>query len=266
MKRLTLFSKGNVDIHDTLHSCRIGGVLQWNGINDALRESWPGVSARVRHETWTRSDALLAADGTIPASLAARDIPLGSYPMKSQFSTAIFTTEADAILLSIQADITTKLGRHRSEGYLLYPNDIATWRDEDRAWFRSEFDMIGLLDVEESMRHLDALIGRIRETRDVPILVYNLSPVIPGDTTHCYMGLDETFPVRIRRFNQGLIDLSGTTGISIVDVDTIVARHGADRLKLDTVHLTPEGYRRVAEEVVRILADLGVLDSTEEAR
>jgi GDSL-like Lipase/Acylhydrolase family len=261
MKRLTLFSKGNVDIHDSLHSCRIGGVLQWNGINDALRESWPATSARVRHETWTRSDATLAADGTVPAALTARDMPLGSYTLKSQFSNAVFTIEADAILLSIQADITTKLARHRTEGYLFYPNEISTWQDADKAWFRSEFEMLGLLDVEESMSNLGTMIEKLRQTRDVPVLVYNLSSVMPGDATHCHMGLGETYPVRIRRFNQALIDLSAATGISIVDVDTIIARHGADRLKLDTVHLTPEGYRRVAEEVVRVLDDLGVLDS-----
>jgi lysophospholipase L1-like esterase len=61
-----------------------------------------------------------------------------------------------------------------------------------------------------------------------------------------------------------LTDLSQETGISIVDVDTIIARSGADRLKVDAMHLTPEGYRLVAEEVVRILGDLGILPVVEE--
>jgi hypothetical protein len=76
---------------------------------------------------------------------------------------------------------------------------------------------------------------------------------------HCFSGLDETLSTRIKRFNLGLIDLSRATGASIVDVDTIVASHGANRLKIDTLHLNAEGSRLVAEEVVRILADVGCL-------
>jgi hypothetical protein len=54
------------------------------------------------------------------------------------------------------------------------------------------------------------------------------------------------------------VELSERNGISIVDVDGIVARAGADRVKLDFIHYTPEGYRLIAEEVVRILDDLGI--------
>jgi lysophospholipase L1-like esterase len=54
--------------------------------------------------------------------------------------------------------------------------------------------------------------------------------------------------------------LSEETGVSIVDVDTIVARHGADALKIDAMHLTPEGYKLVAREVVRVLDDLGLFE------
>ena len=67
----------------------------------------------------------------------------------------------------------------------------------------------------------------------------------------------------MRRFNLGLAELSQQTGISVIDVDRIVARAGADRLKLDTVHLTAEGCRLVAEEVVRVLDDLGYLPAAE---
>ncbi|GBQ87141.1 hypothetical protein AA13595_2085 [Gluconacetobacter johannae DSM 13595] len=264
MKRLTLFAKGNVDVHDALHSCRIGGTVQWNGINEILRGSYPGLSTRLRHETLTRSDAVLAATGAVPASLAERTLPLGNYPPTSQFSTAVFTTPADAIFLSILPDVATELVRHRTEGYFLYPADAATWAEADRRWLRSEFEAVGFLTVEQSMDNLAQIVERLRQERDVPILVHNLSSVVPGDGVHCYLGLDETFSTRIRRFNLALVELSATLGISIVDVDAVIARHGADKLKLDTFHLTPEGYRRVAEDAVRVLDDLGVFDSAEE--
>jgi hypothetical protein len=75
--------------------------------------------------------------------------------------------------------------------------------------------------------------------------------------------MGEIFSTRIRRFNLGLVELSQQTGISVIDVDTIVARGGADLMKYDAVHLTGEGCRAVAEEVVRVIEDLGCLTAAE---
>jgi lysophospholipase L1-like esterase len=87
-----------------------------------------------------------------------------------------------------------------------------------------------------------------------------MSPIVPGETIHCHQGMDQSYSTRIRRFNLGLIELSEATGVSIIDVDSLVARKGADALKLDAIHLTPPGYQLIAEEVVRVLEDLGVLN------
>ena len=259
MNRFTIFAKGNLDVHDTLHSLRVGGAVAWNGINAILRERFPGTTARVRHETWSRSDALLATDGGIPQALAGRDLALGPYPVASQFSRAVFETDADVYVLSIQPDVASWLFRHRREGFLLMAYDNETWHERDRQWLRDEFDPTGLLDADASMANLGAIAERLRARSEAPVLVYNLSSVVPGDSVHCYAGLDETLSTRIRRFNVALADLSRRTGISIVDVDAVVARAGAARLKLDAFHLTAEGCRHVAAEAVRVLDDLGVL-------
>lgn len=261
MSRLTIFAKGNLDVRDSLHGLRIGGVTQWNGINEVLRARAPGVTARVKHETWTRSDALLAADGTVPASLAARGLDLGAYPAASQFSTAVFEPGADVTVLSIQPDALSALARHRDEGWLLHPQDWQSWAPEDRGWLRSAFEPLPPLGVDEALANLAGIVGRLRERSEAPILIYNLSAVAPGEAVHIYQGLDETLSTRIRRFNLGLVELSADTGVSIIDVDRIVAQGGADRLKLDVVHLSADGCRRVAEEVVRVLDDLGVLEA-----
>jgi hypothetical protein len=259
VKRLTLFAKGNVDVHDSLHSCRIGGEMLWNGINDALRATKRDVIVRLRHETMTRSDALLHAQGTVPEAVRQRSLPLGAYPAESQFSREIFDVSADAIILSLQPDVASGMMRHEVDDYFLYPAESSRWATEDKAWLKAEFKALHRLSASDSMVNFAAIIRRIREKSDTPILIYNLSPIIAYETIHCYLGLGETLSTRIRRFNLGLTELSEETGVSIIDVDTIIARHGGDALKVDAMHLTPAGYKLVAYEVVRVLDDVGLI-------
>jgi len=259
-RRLTIFAKGNIDVQASLHSHRVAGELAWNGINELIRPRAPGVSVRVRHETFTRSDALLAATGTVPPDLAARALPFGSFPTTSQFSRAVFDGRYDAVVLSVQPDVYMQLHRHRADFYRLFASDERTWPAADRDWLKREFALTPLLDVAESMRQFASIVATIRAVAaEVPILIYNVSTFDPADSAHCHQGFEETLAERARRFNLGLIELSRQTGISVVDVDAVVARAGAARLKLDALHLTAEGYRLVAAEVVHILADLGCL-------
>jgi hypothetical protein len=260
MRRLTFFVKGNVDVHDSLYCCRTGGRLAWNGINEVFRANHPGCMAQVKHETWTRSDALLRSGGAVPEAVSSRPLPLGAYPAASQFSRAVFETKADAIVLSIQPDIVLSLVMHRREGFLFHASDTQHWSADDRLWLKTDFEPARNLDATESMSNFTSLIEEIREQSEAPVLIYNLSPIIPGETIHCYHGIREAYSTRIRKFNLGLIELSEKTGVSIIDIDSLLARKGAEALKLDAIHLTPLGYRLVAEEVVRVLEDVGVLD------
>lgn len=266
MGRITIFAKGNLDVRDSLHSLRIGGEVLWNGINEIVRARFPGTLVRLRHETCTGSAPLLAANGTVPAEVAARALPLGPYPAVSQFSRALYATEADAIVLSIQPDVGIAVYRHRRDGYLLYPYELRRWPKPDRLWLESEFVPEPFPEPEAAMRNLASIVARLRERSAAPILVYNVSAIVPGERVHCYQGLGEILSTRIRRFNLALTDLSHQTGVSIVDVDSVLARVGAERLKFNVDHLTAEGCRLVAEEVVRILEDMGCLPPLELAR
>lgn len=259
MSRVTIFAKGNLDVRDTLLALKLNGELAWNGINEILRKRQVPSLARVRHETWIRSDALLETNGTIPEALASRTLELGAYPLASQFGRALFETDADAYVLSLQPDLNTYLLRHRRDGFLFHPHNWRSWPPDDQAWLRESFVGAGLIGLRASMDNLARIVGRIRMRSTAPILIYNISAVVPGEFVHIYRGMDEVLSARIRRFNLGLIELSQETGISVIDVDAIVARAGADRLKYDTLHLTGEGCRAVATEVARVLEDLGCL-------
>jgi hypothetical protein len=265
LSRLTLFAKGNLDVRDSLHALRLGERLAWNGVNELLRTRTPPAIARVRHETFARSDALLAADGAIPAAFEGRALSLGAYPLASQYAPALFETEADAYVLSIQPDVCVQLMRHREERFLFHADHWDAWPAADQAWLRANFEPAPLLDVDASMANFAAIVARLRARSDAPVLIYNLSSVAPGEAVHDHQGLEDLLSTRIRRFNLGLIALSQQTGVSIIDVDAVVARGGADRMKLDTLHLTAAGARAVAEEVVRVLDDLAVLPVAEAA-
>ena len=199
-----------------------------------------------------------------PARLPNAHCRSGRILPQSQFSTALFDSNADALVLSILGETATTLMAHRHAGFLFYPADLENWSRPDRNWLKADFTRRDLLDVRESMENLGQIIDRIRKRTEVPILVYNVSSIVPGETVHCLQGLGEIYSTRCRRFNLGLAELSEQTGISIIDVDSIVGRAGADKVKLDAMHLTADGYRLVAEEVVRVLGDLGVMPAMEQ--
>jgi lysophospholipase L1-like esterase len=140
------------------------------------------------------------------------------------------------------------------------------WPAADREWLRAEFEPVPRLDPATSAKNLTEIVERIRVRSQAPILIYNLSSVVPGESVHSYEGSDEILSTRIRRFNLALVEVSQRTGISVIDVDRIVAAAGAERVKLDAIHLNAEGYRLVAEEVVRVLEDVGCLASPEPER
>src|SRR5208283_2957446 len=125
--------------------------------------------ARLKHETWTRSDALLQSDGTVPEAVGLRELPLGAYPAASQFSRAVFETTAEVIVLSIQPDVGIGLVKHRQEGFLLYASEAENWSAADKQWLKSDFEPLGSLAVAESLANLTAVIKAIRERSGAPI-------------------------------------------------------------------------------------------------
>lgn len=227
--------------------------MVWNGINEVLRYRGSEIHARVIHETWTRSDALLESRGEIPSVIAQCELPLGPYPIESQFSRRVIESKADIIVLSIQPDITMKLTRHRQQRFLFYPYDWQVWAPEAQRWLKQAFYPVGLLELEEFKSNFETIIAEIRNNSSAEIIVYNVSSVSPGDQIHNYQSLPEAISTRIRRFNLGLVQLSERTGVSIIDVDHILAREGTNTTKFSTLHFTRAGCKAIAEEFIRVV-------------
>ncbi len=260
---LRVFAKGNVDVRDSLLWSRVDGVVQWNGINEIIRARYPHALAKIKHETCTRLD-LIPLPGEIarqPPDEVAMRLPSGSHPIARQHRTAMFDAPADVVVLSLQSAATNALVRHRRDGWLLLPDNLESWPAEHREYLASECEYAGLADFETTFERLGKLVLAIEDKLGAQVLVYNLSPWTPGERTHCWIGAEESIGLRVQRFNLGLAALSAQLGFSVVDVDRIVAAVGYERLKIDLFHLTAEGWRLVAEEVVRILDERGCFDA-----
>ncbi len=256
MRRIKLFLKGNLDLYDSIHSCRVNDTLCWNGLNETLKKLDSELRVQIKHETFTRTDALLASSGGIPKALLRHHLELGSFPIETQFSQEIFNANVDAYILSIQPDISVGLVRHKTEGYLLNAAHFSGWNIEQVDWFRKNFSQVPTLSPVESMDNFRLIIDRLRKKSAAPILIFNVSSIIPGDNVHCHVGLVDSLSNRIQKFNLELINLSSETGISIIDVNRVLACYGIDRVKLDSWHLNATGLELVSKEVAKVLLEI----------
>jgi hypothetical protein len=261
MKRLQVLIKGNVDLHDSLQYSRVNGRVQWNGLNALLSKQHPEYVARVRQEPCARWDLTGLEGRAIPAALASRKLDLGAFNLESQFSSQLLAQPMDVLVLSIQCEVTNELRRHGRDGYSFLPAGIDGWSEEARRWLDDEFDVVPRCTVDESMRNLAALVDKVRAASKATILVYNMSPIVPGERIDNHRGFEDALSTRIKEYNLGLIHFTRHHDVLLVDVDQAVARSGADRLKLDFMHYYRDGYRIMATEVLRILEDRGHFDA-----
>jgi hypothetical protein len=163
VKRLTLFVKGNVDVRDSVHFCRIGGELVWNGINEVLREHRVKSLVRIKHETWTRSDALLECAGTVPEAFTGQRFAPRHLLARQSVQQRHFHGALRRPHPVNSARCTMSLMRHRRDGFLFYPIGAEAWPAGDRAWLQSNYEASGLLSVEAAMNNLAAIVAKIRE-------------------------------------------------------------------------------------------------------
>ena len=259
MRRLTVFAKGNVDVHDSLVYSRVNEKIEWNGLNVPLAERHPDWVVRTRHEACARWDRAGIPSVAIPEELAARGMNLGTMTLGAQFSSALFAQPVDVVVLSIQSDVANVLQRHRRDGYCFLDAGVAS--PEDGYWTARECERVPLTTPQESMQSLGRIIEAIHAKSPATVLVYNMSSVAPGEKIDSYRGLEDSLSMRIRRYNLALFELAQERDdFTVVDVDQVIARAGAERLKLDCTHYHRDGYRFIASEVLRILEDRGQFD------
>jgi hypothetical protein len=261
MKRLTISVKGNVDVHDSLLYARVNGQIEWNGINTLLAKTHPNYVARVRHEPCAHWRCTGIEDREIPQELIDHQLDLGAYTLDTQFRSKLFLQPADVVVLSINSDVMNRLSFHKRDHYTFFGADPDHWSAANQRWLRDAFDWLPASTPGQSMQLLARIVATIRASGNPSILVFNMSSVVPGEQIVSHRGLEDAFSTRIRAFNLALAQAAPTLDVTVVDVDHVVASAGADRLKLDMLHYTGEGYALIAAEVLRQLEQLGHFDS-----
>lgn len=146
--------------------------------------------------------------------------------------TSLLSKEVDVVILSVQPDVVAG------------PSDPGT----------------GRLDTVSIIEDLGAVVRWLKE-RGATVLIFNACTVDPGDEVTSYHGRDgDTLSVRAHRMDLLSLEASVEEGISIIDVDRILAEMGAaPRLNgpLDYDAIACEGIR---DEVLRVLEDYGFFE------
>jgi hypothetical protein len=195
-----------------------------------------------------------------PSSLKEQNLYSPYY--LAHFQNRLANKKPDVIVLSIEPDLNQPLYHHKSEDFCFSPepNWEQHWSDSQKAWLNREFEQVGLTDPNQYERDLLALVNAYRENWNSAVLILNASTIDPNDKIYTYRGLEDHLPLRINLFNLALLRVSMQAGVSIVDIDRLVAEVGAKHV-IKPLQYSDEVATIINQEIVRIIADLGLAEN-----
>lgn len=261
---LRFFLSGSPDITDSLLALTEAGYRLQQRLQDMVREKYQrAVRAECVQEPAYRSDMLLQQLGGIPMpeELCQHGFGVRGSPA-SRVDSRLFEQETDIVVFSILPEITQSLWRHAQTGYLFHP--LAGWEQEwaspQKQWFLDHCSPTGPISVQQFKENFVRLIRAVKEQLHAHVIVYNCSSVDPDDHTHNYHGLEDTLAVRVQRFNLALLKISGLEGISIIDVDRLIAELGGEKHVAKAFNYSTEACQAICQEFMRVLEDIGFFE------
>jgi hypothetical protein len=168
------------------------------------------------------------------------------------------------VVLHIGMDATRTMYRHRQHGFLVDPGgawlqslDAVLGNLPVVAWFRKNFESIGMISVDAFMENYTRIINLLRVRAGAKILVLNTLTIEPGNLTHNYQIVKHPHARRLREFNIALWELSRQLDFAVVDVDRILKCAGT-RSQTEFAHFLPQHNLFIAHEAYRIMRDLDI--------
>jgi hypothetical protein len=115
--------------------------------------------------------------------------------------------------------------------------------------------------TDQVREDLEAVVRILKDTVGAHVLVANASTVDPGDDRFSYFGTtEEPVSLRVQRLDLLVVLVSHDLGISVIDIDRLIAELGGATHVESAMSYGPEACATIAGEVVRILEDYGFLD------
>ena len=265
-EKLRIFIKGNHDVSHSLLSGAEGGEGLEQGLRDWVAEKYQGAfQVVITHEPCARSDLLLQQLelGSLPAELTEQGMNDGF--VTAQFQSRLWSSQGqvDVVALSLQPEVTQPLWRHRRQGYLFCPTPrwVEEWNMPQKRWFQEQFAMTGTLSPAQSKENLQRLIQEIKHRLGAHVIIYNCSSVDPEDTMSNYHGIKaDPVALRIHKLNLALMQLSIREGISIVDVDRLIAELGGEQHVIKAMTYSNTALEIIGKEFLRVVEDIGFFE------
>lgn len=263
---LRVFLKADDAVTDSLLPRREEGGRLEHGVRDVLKERYQSAfDFELLQEPCGRTDLFLQqlSQVAVPESLRQEARAHGLNFLAEESRTQALAEQPDVLLLSLQPEVEHSLWQHRQSGYLV---DLpAQWEDRctaaQREWILQAFSSTGLLSVDQFRANMLQIIQAVKEQMNAHLLVYNCSSVDPEDQVHNYHGVEDTMPVRVHRFNLALMQLSMLEGVSIIDVERLVAQLGGEQHVKARFCYSNEALTSMAYELLRVLDDIGFFEN-----
>ena len=258
-----LFIKGNDDLVDGLLSSVDGGARLEKGVKECVAETYEGkFSLEVVQETAVTTDILLQQLQGVKFPEALRAQGLDDAFLTSQFDSKLLEEESDIIALSILSDLLYPRWRHQGEGYMICPplDWQQRWSSEQRDWFIQNFSPIGKVQADEYKENMTQLIQLLKEKSTAHIVLVGASTFDPDDETHNLHGKEDPQSMRALRFNLVMVQLSEEEGITVIDVDRILAELGCSEHVNHIFNYSDETYKAICEEFVRVITDVSFFE------
>lgn len=261
---IRILVKGDRDAIDSLLPTTQGAKKLDKSLQDLINEkSDRAFQIEIIYEPGGRSDLWLQQLGKIP-------LPNNSYSSKQletlligQSPNFLVAVDIDIIVFSTQVEITKNLWKHHETGYLIdIPEDWEQQLSEaEKQEFQQHFSPTGLLSTEQSQANFSQLIQLLKEKTGAYIICYNCCDFDPSDRTTNYHNIGETLRLRIQKLNLALLKLSMQEGISLIDVESLLAELGAAQHVTRGLDYSPEAYQVICQEFLRVITDVGFFEN-----
>ena len=263
-RSISVFLKGSEYLGDPLLAIAEGGRKLAKGLRQQVSEVYAGrFEVDILQEHSGPAELLLEPSLTAwsgsDSSAGTEDNP---GPMDFTSPTRLFQRGSDVVVFSLEPEITRPVWIHKKTGLRVspHPDRVKEWSFDQKQWFSEHFQLQGLVPVERFRHGFSRLAADIKEKVGAHIIVFNCFTYDPADRTRNYFGIPDTYAMRALKFNLALIDISIEQGISIVDVDRILAELGGASHVTEAFRYSPQACDLIRDEFLRVLQDIGFFE------